>query len=472
MATTRIIPLHATKGKTLKQALAASLDYGENPEKTQGGDLISSYRCNPATAAAEYALSKREYTQKTGRAQASDVIAYQIRQSFKPGEITPEEANYIGYEFAERFTKGNHAFIVCTHVDKRHIHNHIYWNSTNLGCDRKFRDFRRSGKAVRQLSDLICVEHGLSIIENPRKHGKSYAAWFDENTDAAKPTNREWLCHDIDAAFAKKPHSFEAFLRLMEEAGYTIKTGKHLAFIHPRQKQAIRLRSLGEGYAEDEVRLAILGQVKQKPRQYKRPLSFDRPQLVTRLEDKKNAGLGRGYDLKITNEITKQQAKALLYYQQMGFRSVDDFAAFSEIVDQKKAQVSELSSRIRSAEKRMKEISVLQTQIIQYAKTREAYISYRKAGYSKRYYEEHEAEIRTHKAAKQYFDEIGLKKLPTVKSLRAEYAELLSQKKVDYAEYYKAKEAYRAMLTYRANLAGVLGIEDTKNHERATQQHE
>ena len=472
MATTHIIPLHASKGKTLKQALAASLDYGENPEKTQNGKLISSYKCNPATAAAEFILSKREYTQKTGRTQESDVIAYQIRQSFKPGSITPEEANRIGYEFAERFTKGHHAFIVCTHTDKHHIHNHIYWNSTNLDYDRKFRDFRRSGKAVRQLSDLICVEHGLSIIENPKSHGKSYAAWFDENGDAANPTNREWLCHDIDAALAKKPHSFEAFLRLMEEAGYTVKTGKYLAFQHTRQKQAVRLRSLGEGYSEDEIRLAILGQIKHKPLQYKRPISFDRPQLVTKLEDKKDAGRGRGYDLKITNAITKQQAKALQLFQQMGFRSVDDFAAFSEIVDQKKAQVSELSSRIRSAEKRMKENSVLQTQIIQYAKTREAYIGYRKAGYSKRYYEEHEAEIKTHKAAKQYFDEIGLKKLPTVKSLRAEYAELLSQKKADYAEYYKAKEEHRTMLTYRANLAGVLGVEETKNHERTMRQHE
>lgn len=472
MATTRIIPLHTSKGKTLKQALSACIDYGENPEKTQDGDLISSYQCNPATAAAEFALSKREYCQKTGRNQTSDVIAYQIRQSFKPSEITPEEANRIGYEFAERFTKGNHAFIVCTHVDKRHIHNHIYWNSTNLECDRKFRDFRRSGNAVRQLSDLICIEHGLSIIENPRPHGKSYVHWLDENAEAAELTKRKWLCHDIDAALAKKPHSFDAFLRLMEDAGYTVKRGKHLSFSHPRQKSSIRLRSLGGGYSEEDIRLEILGQKPHRPRHYKPALSFDRPQHVTKLEEKKNAGHSRGYDLKITNAITKQQAKALLLFQQMGFRSVDDFAAFSEIVDQKKAQVSELSSRIRSEEKRMKENSVLQTQIIQYAKTREAYIGYRKAGYSKRYYEEHEAEIKTHKGAKQYLDDISLKKLPTVKSLRAEYAELLSQKKADYAEYYKAKEAYRVMLTYRANLAGVLGIEETKNHERTMRQHE
>ncbi len=122
MATTRIIPMHLNKGKTIKQCLSERLDYGENPEKTENGQFISSYACEPETADADFALSKREYFQLTGRRQDSDVIAYQVRQSFKPGEITPEEANRIGYEFAERFLKGNHAFIVCTHTDKHHMH--------------------------------------------------------------------------------------------------------------------------------------------------------------------------------------------------------------------------------------------------------------------------------------------------------------------------------------------------------------
>ena len=141
MATTRIIPMHLNKGKTLRQCLFDRLDYGRNSDKTESGEYIRSYACDPDTADIEFALSKREYFQLTGRRQDSDVIAYQVRQSFRPGEITPEEANRIGYEFAERFLKGNHAFIVCTHTDKRHIHNHIYWNSTSLDCTRKFRNF-------------------------------------------------------------------------------------------------------------------------------------------------------------------------------------------------------------------------------------------------------------------------------------------------------------------------------------------
>ena len=132
MATTRIIPMHLNKGKTLAQCLADRSEYGMNPDKTEGGALISAFACEPETAVSEFALSKREYRELTGRVQESDVIAYQVRQSFKPGEVTPEEANRIGYEFAQRFLKGEHAFLVCTHTDKKHIHNHIYWNSTAL----------------------------------------------------------------------------------------------------------------------------------------------------------------------------------------------------------------------------------------------------------------------------------------------------------------------------------------------------
>ena len=139
-------------------------DYAMNGEKTDEGKYISSYHCNPELVDLEFAQAKKEYLHKTWRQPKGDVIAYQIRQSFKPGEITPEEANEVGYETGMRFTKGKHAFIVATHVDRAHIHNHIIFNSTNLECDRKFRDFWFSGIALQRLSDIICLEHGLSVI--------------------------------------------------------------------------------------------------------------------------------------------------------------------------------------------------------------------------------------------------------------------------------------------------------------------
>ena len=159
MATTRLMPLHAGKGQTVAEALGRTTEYVKNPEKTGGGELVSAYQCNPAIADQEFLFSKRQYATITGRNQKKhDVIAYHLRQSFKPGEITPELANKIGYDLAMSLTKGKHAFIVCTHVDKEHIHSHIVFNSTALDCTRKFNNFWGSSFAVRKISDLLCWE--------------------------------------------------------------------------------------------------------------------------------------------------------------------------------------------------------------------------------------------------------------------------------------------------------------------------
>ena len=203
MAATRLIALHRNKGKTLLQTLTARTDYARNPEKTEKGYLVTGYECDPMTAAEEFLLTKHEYALTNGRDGANEVIAYQIRQSFKPGEVTPLIANEIGRETALRFTKGKHAFITATHTDRAHIHNHIIFNSTTLDGKRKFRDFHLSGLALQRVSDLVCLEHGLSVItprprserprstvypgRNPglllnvekklREKGKGYARW-------------------------------------------------------------------------------------------------------------------------------------------------------------------------------------------------------------------------------------------------------------------------------------------------------
>ena len=164
LAATRLIPMRKNKGKSIGACLHNHTSYIQNPDKTEQGELVSSYQCSPLTVDEEFLLTKRLYEQTTGRSQKSDVIAYQVRQSFKPGEVTPEEANRIGYEFAERFLKGKHAFIVATHTDRAHIHNHIIYNSTALDGTRKFRDFYFSALAVQRLSDLICLEHQLAKL--------------------------------------------------------------------------------------------------------------------------------------------------------------------------------------------------------------------------------------------------------------------------------------------------------------------
>ena len=206
-ATTRLITHHISKGESVAQSLKDRFDYGQNPEKTGGGELISSYACDHQTADAEFLLSKAKYKAATGREQRrdADVLCYQIRQSFRPGEITPEEANRVGYETAMRWTKGNHAFFVATHTDRQHIHNHIYYNSVSLDCTRKYRDFWRSARALRRLSDRVCLENDLSVIERPKLHSKGrflhYGQWVGERPPSAKQRVRLAV---IDA-LAQKP---------------------------------------------------------------------------------------------------------------------------------------------------------------------------------------------------------------------------------------------------------------------------
>lgn len=393
------------------------------------------------------------------------MIAYQIRQSFKPGEVTPEEANQLGYEFAKRFTKGDHAFIVCTHTDKKHIHNHIIWNSTTLDCTRKFRNFWGSTEAVRKLSDLVCMEHRLSVIENPKPHGKSYNKWMGGN---AKPCQRDLLRAAIDAALAQKPKDFEAFLKLVEAADYTVKRGKHVTFMRDGQPQNIRLRSLGEGYSEEELRAVILGTRVHTPRRKKSfPSKASRPTLISQIEAKIGSGKGAAYDQKLKVVKLKSMAETLLFIQKHDFA---DFDALADYADAASGRTKKLTAKIKAAESRMAEIAVLKTHIINYAKTRDVYTAYRKAGYSRKYYDAHESDIIIHKAAKKAFDDLALKKLPTVKSLQAEYSDLLVQKKLDYAELSKARDEAKRLQIYKANAEMLLCTD--ADDQRQTREHQ
>ena len=252
MAATRLIALHRNKGKSVAACLKSRTDYAQNPDKTDGGEWVSSYECSPLTVDEEFMLSKRQYELSTGRSQKSDVIAYQIRQSFKPGEITPEEANQVGYELAMRFTKGKHAFIVATHTDCQHIHNHIIYNSTSLDGSRKFRDFWLSGLAVQRLSDMICLEHSLSVIER-----KPYRERQKKILYPPKESNRDRLCAIIDGILKDKPPDFEHFLQRLKQEGYEVKRGKHTSVKGRRQKRFIRFRTLGQGYSEEELRAVL-----------------------------------------------------------------------------------------------------------------------------------------------------------------------------------------------------------------------
>ena len=457
MATTRIMPLHTGKGRTASQAISDIIDYAENPQKTDNGRLITGYACDSRTADAEFALAKREYIAKTGRVRGTDdVIAYHLRQSFVPGEITPEEANRIGCELAKRFTKGSNAFVVCTHTDKAHIHNHIIWNSVTLDCDRKFRNFWGSTKAVRRLNDTICIENGLSIVENPKPHGKSYNKWLGE---AAKPSHRELLRLSLDNALAKKPGTPEALFVLLQDAGIEVKRrGKSISLKAPGQERFARMDTLGDGYSEAALAAVLSGEKPHKARG-KKPVRPDTNtvNLLVDIQAKLQAGKSTGYArwAKVFN--LKQMAKTMNYLTENGLL---EYAALADKAQAVTERYNLLAGQIKSAEKRMAEIAVLRTQIINYSKTRDVYTAYRKASYSKKFLAEHEADILLHKAAKKAFDELGVQKLPKVKELQSEYAALLMEKKKAYAEYRQARQEMQEVLAAKANVDRLLGTEE------------
>lgn len=456
MATTRLIPLHAGKGRTEGTAIRDILDYSKNPDKTEKGELITSYACDHRTADAEFLLAKREYLERTGRYRGKDdVIAYHMRQSFLPGEITPEEANRMGQELARRFTHGNHAYIVATHTDKQHIHNHIIFHSVNLDCDRKFRNFFNSTHALHKLSDTICIENGYSIVADPKRHGQAYNKWLG---DRAKLPQREAIRILIDDALAQKPADLDALLALLKAAGCEIKRGKQISIRGPGQTRFKRLDTLGEAYDLPALTAILAGERAHQPRKRTHTAAIQTPKvnLLVDIQAQLRAGKGPGYERWAKRFNIKQMAQTLNYLMENGLL---DYHDLKKKAQQAEARCNALASAVKATEAKLAENAVLQTHILNYIKTREVYAAYRQSGYSKMFLTEHEGEIALHKAAKKAFDELGLKKLPTIRTLRADYAALLVEKKLTYTEFRRAREDMRQMLKAKANIEQLLGRE-------------
>ena len=462
MAATRLMPLHSGKGRTVAEALGRVTDYVENPEKTNGGDLVTAYQCNPSIADQEFLFSKRQYAAITGRERKdNDVIAYHLRQSFKPGEITPELTNKIGYDLAMSLTKGKHAFIVCTHVDKHHIHSHIVFNSTTIDCTRKFRNFWRSSFTVRRISDMLCLENGLSVIAEPKPSRGSYGTWMG---DDKPPTVRGQLEGLIDTALGHSCKDFDSFLAAMKTAGAEIKRGKYLAFKIPNGKRFIRCDSLGDDYTEAAIMERISGKRIVAPKA--KAAVQSKPNLLIDIQAKMQKINTPGFErwAKIFN--LKEMAKTVIYLQENG---LTDLGELEKACDAAAQKFNDLGDQMKAAEQRMKDISELQRHIGTYSKTREVYAQYRKLTGRKqaKFYEQHTSEIEGCQAAKRYFNSLGLKKLPSMQSLKQEYATLYAENRKRYPEYKQARGKMIELLTAKNNVERILGVtEKEKNRDR------
>ena len=467
-ATTFLKPHHISKGETIAQSLKDRFDYGQNPEKTGGGELISSYECDHMTADAEFLLSKAKYKAVTGREQKrdADVLCYQIRQSFKPGEISPEEANRVGYETAMRWTKGKYAFFVATHTDRQHIHNHIYYNSTSLDCARKYRDFWRSAAALRRLSDRVCLENDLSVIQNPKLRSKGrflhYGQWLGERP----PSHQQRVRLAIVAALEKKPADFAAFLLLMEEAGYAVKRGRGdvISFLAPGADKPTRLRAstLGEGFGPEDIQAVIAGE-RPMPEIHDEAPPSRRVDFWIDIESRMRPGMGPGYKRWATIHNIKQMAATLQLVRERGLSGYEDLSAKA---DEATARFHTLAGELKAAEDELSKTAALMAAVVQFAKTRPVFDGYKAARYSKKYLAEHEAELADYRAAKAAMNErLSGAKLPKMDVLKKRRRELAEKRKALYTEYRATQRDMRELTAAKGNLDHLYRATEGREHK-------
>lgn len=431
MAATRLIAMHKNSGMSVGQSLAARVKYARDEEKTDDEEYVTSYGCNSDIAEKELEAIYNEYVDITGREYKGDIIAYQIRQSFKPGEITPEEANAIGYETAMRFTKGQHAFICCTHVDKAHIHNHVIFSSVNLSCDRKFRDSWFCGIGLRHLSDMICLEHGLSVIE-PYKN-KGVKPQYEKSY-------RQGIREAIDVAMSKGPKDFESLLLELAKEGYEFRRGKHLSLRGSGRKNFIKFNSLGDNYSVKYLKNQIEGNAENS-----RETHFD---LLIDIQEKLKQGKGKGYARWGQKFNAKAIMNTLLYLDEKGIRSYEQLKDKAETSS---ADFKDLTDNIRRVESRIDELTGLRKQLRNYARTKDAFREFAKSGYSSRFYESNREEITVYKAAKKFFDSYG-KDIPKTKDLNNEIEALVKEKSSYYKSYKQSKDDNRKIQEAKRNV--------------------
>ena len=379
-------------------------------------------------------LVKNQYQGETDRRAGHGALCYQIRQAFPHGEVTAEEANRIGYETAMRWTKGKYQFFVCTHIDKEHIHNHIYYNSTAYDRSRKFRNFIGSSFALRRLSDRVCLEYDLSVITNPKLHSKGrylhYGQWLGENQ---KLSQKEQIRFAIDTALTERPVDFADFLRRMETAGIQVRRGRGgvISFLVPGQQRAARFRAatLGDGYGPEDVQAVIDG---------KAP----------------------------TRTATARKAAALQYLKEHQLFEYDDLAVKTDAATER---FHTLAGDIQQTEAELSRVSDLMAAVVQYAKTRPAFDGYKAAKYSRKYLAEHEAELADYRAAKATMAELlGGEKLPKMDVLKEKRRQLAARKKALYLEYRKAQQDMRELVAVKGSVDHLRGLTDSQRNKEQT----
>ena len=449
-----------TKIKAIRGTLSKAIAYILNPEKTDEKLLVSSYGCASETAAREF-----EWTRKIAEQKGMNpvrIIARHVIQSFEIGEVTPELAHEIGKQFADEILGGKYEYVLTTHIDKDHVHNHLIFNAVDFVDYHAYKSYKRIYYDMREVSDRLCKENGLSVIPPSQNKGMGYK----EYTEAKRGTSwKQKLKQTIDRLVITAK-DYDDFLRLMQEAGYEIKTGKYISFRAEGQERFTRSKTIGENYTEERIKERIAGRT---PRRNRRQTVSKGISLIGDIQERIRLIDSKGYEYKAKLTILKEAARTLNYLTE---NNLLQYADLEKKVEDVHSSYDRTGKELKGVEARLREVQPLIKNISNYQRLKPVYDAFQKAKDKSGFKAKHEAELVIFEAARSTLLAMqGDEKLPSLKTLQAEQAQLFEEQERLYAERNRFKKEAKQIETIKSNVDTFLSpsADHDRDHRRSTQ---
>ena len=449
-----------TKIKAIRGTLSKAIAYILNPEKTDEKLLVSSYGCASETAAREF-----EWTRKIAEQKGMNpvrIIARHVIQSFEIGEVAPELAHEIGKQFADEILGGKYEYVLATHIDKNHVHNHLIFNAVDFVDYHAYKSYKRIYYDMREVSDRLCKENGLSVIPPSQNKGMGYK----EYTEAKRGTSwKQKLKQTIDRLVITAK-DYDDFLRLMQEAGYEIKTGKYISFRAKGQERFTRSKTIGENYTEERIKERIAGRT---PRRSQRQTTPKGISLIGDIQERIRLIDSKGYEHKAKLTILKEAARTLNYLTE---NSLLQYADLEKKVEDVHSSYDRTGKELKGVEARLREVQPLIKNISNYQWLKPVYDAFQKTKDKPGFKAKHEAELVIFEAARSTLLAMqGDEKLPSLKTLQAEQQRLLEEQQRLYDERAKFKKEAKQIETIKSNVDTFLApsVDHDRDHLRSTQ---
>ena len=449
-----------TKIKAIRGTLSKAIAYILNPEKTDEKLLVSSYGCASETAAREFEWTRRIAEQKGMN--PVRIIARHVIQSFEIGEVTPELAHEIGKQFADEILGGKYEYVLTTHIDKDHVHNHLIFNAVDFVDYHAYKSYKRIYYDMREVSDRLCKENGLSVIPPSQNKGMDYK----EYTEAKRGTSwKQKLKQTIDRLVITAK-DYDDFLRLMQEAGYEIKTGKYISFRAEGQERFTRSKTIGENYTEERIKERIAGRT---PRRSQRQTVPNGISLIGDIQERIRLIDSKGYEYKAKLTILKEAARTLNYLTE---NNLLQYADLEKKVEDVHGSYDRTGKELKAVEARLREVQPLIKNISNYQRLKPVYDAFQKAKDKPSFKAKHEAELVIFEAARSTLLAMqGEEKLPSLKTLQAVQQQLLEEQQRLYDERARLKKEVRMIDTMKANVDDFLkpSTEQEHDYQRSSQ---